>query len=53
MNKSIVRVRYHFDGEIHEIVDLHSKEGFCSISMNHWSGEKYKMYVPLKHITLL
>lgn len=46
-----MKVKYIFDNEEHEIIDLFQKEGFCSISISHWSGKPMKMYVPLKHIT--
>lgn len=46
----IIKVKYIFDDNEYEIVDLFEKEGFCSIAVNHWSGKPYKMYVPLKHI---
>lgn len=44
------KVKYTFDNEEHAIIDLFEKEGFCSISMSHWSGTPYKLFVPLKHI---
>ena len=50
---NITLVVYHFDGQEHELIDLYSKEGFCSISVKHWSGKPMKMYVPLRHITFV